>query len=546
MESEHLHSAFALLGPADTLGAVVVNLHSSHPRLARPRGWRAFLLLAFSFAVAPHLAAAEAQLVRGPYLQMPGPSTMTVRWRTDQPGLGRVRYGTQPLTLSLVAEAGATVTEHSVTVTNLQPDTLYYYSVGVGDRVLTNGSGFRFRTPAVTGGTRPFRVWVLGDCGYTNFSAGPVRDAFYQFTTNRPVDLWLMLGDNAYTGGTDGLYQNAVFNTYPTQLRQTPLFSTIGNQETAGSAMPLPTIAYFDIFTFPMNGELGGVPSGSERYFSFDYGNAHFVCLDSMSSSRATNSPMYVWLKSDLEANTNEWLIVFFHHPPYSKGSNDSDVQAPQIEMRANFVPLLEEHGVDLVLCGHSHSYERTWLMDGHYGLSGTFTDSMKVDGGDGHVGAGGSGAYQKATLGAAAHEGAVYVVAGSGSQVNHTGTLNHPATLRSAFVLGSVALDVHANRIDVRFIRETGAIDDDFTLVKGASPFRILRVQGGGGQFALRWTAVADRGYRVEFKAALSDPGWQDVSGLLRADGPVLGWSGAVPSPATAGGFFRVWSAED
>jgi len=493
----------------------------------------------------PLLRAADPRLMRGPYLQMPAPTSMTVRWRTDVAGVSRVQYGTDPGNLYAWADAVDLTTNHLVTLTNLLPGTFYYYSIGLTNLPLTNGPSFRFRTPPVTGSRDPFRVWVLGDSGYTNFSAVPVRDAYYNFTTNRYTDLWVMLGDNAYTGGTDGLYQNAVFNTYPTMLRQTPLVSTIGNQETAGSANPPTTIAYLEIFSLPMNAEGGGMASGTERYYSFDYGNVHFVCLDSMSTSRATNSAMYMWLQADLENNTNDWLIAFWHHPPYSKGSNDSDVRTEQIEIRSNFVPLLEAHGVDLVLCGHSHSYERSYLLDGHYGLSSTFDPSTMVkDRGDGRVGAGGSGAYAKATLGPARHEGAVYVVSGSGSQVNPLGTMNHPANYRGWFELGSVALDIHANRIDARFIRETGVIQDEFTLTKGALPFRIVGGRIEGDQVKLSWSSVADRGYRVEFKRNLTDPTWEDLSGLLRADGPVTAWSS--PAPRDPGGFYRIWSAED
>jgi len=83
-----------------------------------------------------------------------------------------------------------------------------------------------------------------------------------------------------------------------------------------------------------------------------------------MTQSRATNSPMANWLRADLDANTNQWLIAFWHHPPYSKGSHDSDDEIELIEMRQNIVPILEAHGVDLVVCGHSHNYERsTWCM---------------------------------------------------------------------------------------------------------------------------------------------------------------------------------------
>jgi hypothetical protein len=77
-------------------------------------------------------------------------------------------------------------------------------------------------------------------------------------------------------------------------------------------------------------------------------------------------------------------------------------------------------------------------------------------------------GAYQKPTSGTAPHEGAVYAVAGSSGQISG-GTLNHPAMFISLNQLGSMVLDVDGNRLDAKFLRETGAIDDSFTILKGS-----------------------------------------------------------------------------
>ena len=67
------------------------------------------------------------------------------------------------------------------------------------------------------------------------------------------------------------------------------------------------------------------------------------------------------------------WIVVMLHHPPYTKGNHDSDVKQNEIRVREKFVPLFEAAGVDLVLSGHSHSYERSRLINGHYGLSTDF-----------------------------------------------------------------------------------------------------------------------------------------------------------------------------
>src|SRR4051812_40731882 len=118
--------------------------------------------------------------------------------------------------------------------------------------------------------------------------------------------------------------------------------------------------------SLPRQAAAGGIASGTEAYYWFDYGNSHFVCLDSEETSRATNGAMATWLAQDLQSNTKDWLVAFFHHPPYSKGCSDTETNL--IEMRTNFVPILESHGVDIVLSGHSHSYERSRFIDGHHG----------------------------------------------------------------------------------------------------------------------------------------------------------------------------------
>ena len=88
-------------------------------------------------------------------------------------------------------------------------------------------------------------------------------------------------------------------------------------------------------------------------------------------------------LEADLAATDQDWIIAFWHPPSYTKGSHDSDTEIRLIEMRENLLPILENHGVDLVLTGHSHSYERSFLLDGHYGTSDTLTEEMQVDPGD-------------------------------------------------------------------------------------------------------------------------------------------------------------------
>ncbi|MFO1488990.1 MAG: metallophosphoesterase [Verrucomicrobiota bacterium] len=408
-------------------------------------------------------------VTRGPYLQLSTPTSIVIRWRTDIAANSRVIYGTGLGSLNFTNNDPALVTEHIVTLAGLTPDTKYFYAVGTSS-TLQNGPDAKlyFTTHPLPGSTKPLHLWVIGDAGTGNASQAAVRDAFYNVNGSRPVDGWLQLGDNAYNSGLDTEFQANMFNIYTNILCNTVTWPTLGNHETAQSTAYVDTYAHFQIFTLPTAGEAGGVPSGTEHYYSFDLGMAHFVCLDSMTANRSTTGAMATWLKADLAANTNRWLIAFWHHPPYTKGSHNSDTETELIQMRQNFNPILEAGGVDLVLSGHSHCYERSYLINGHYGLSTTFTTNMIVQPGSGRE-TNGIGAYLKPenpTTPPIGNRGAIYSVVGSSGQTSG-GSLNHAAHFISLNNLGSMVLDITTNRLDAVFLRETGATNDSFTIIK-------------------------------------------------------------------------------
>ncbi len=409
------------------------------------------------------------QVVRGPYLQLGTPTSVVVKWRTGSPSDSKVSYGADPTALTSSVTDGTSTTEHEVTVPGLTPDMKYFYSVGTTGGTLTGGdSDHYFITSPPTGTAKKTRLWLIGDAGTANADARAVRDAYLGFLDAENTDLLLMLGDNAYNDGTDSEYQGAVFDMYPQLLRNMVTWSTLGNHDghTADSATQ--TGPYYDIFTLPTAGEAGGLASGTEAYYSFDYGNIHFVCLDSHETPRNVGGAMMTWLAADLQANTQPWVIAFWHHPPYSKGSHNSDQESQLVDMRENALPILEAYGVDLVFSGHSHSYERSYFIDGHYGLSGTFVAAppMQKDAGSGQEE--NSGAYSKSTAIQSSHEGAVYTVAGSSGKVSG-GSLDHAAMFFSISSLGSVVVDVNGNRLDATFLDANGIIQDYYTLFKGA-----------------------------------------------------------------------------
>ena len=429
-------------------------------RLGVPATWWAALWLAF-FA---DYALAQS-VIRGPYLQQANPTSVVIRWRTDRSTDSRVAYGTSLGALSKNASSSSAGVEHALTLTGLRADTRYYYTVGSSARALAGGDeSHSFVTPPSVGSTRASRIWVLGDSGTANSNARAVRDAYVGFNGARHTDLLLMLGDNAYPDGTDREYQAAVFDMYPEVLRQTPLWPTLGNHDghTADSATQ--TGPYYEIFTLPTRAEAGGVASGTEAYYAFDHGNVHFISLESHETDRSRSGAMMRWLENDLAATDQTWIVAFWHHPPYTKGSHDSDRESSLVDMREIALPILESYGVDLVLTGHSHSYERSILLNGHYDVSSTLLSSMIIDDGDGREG--GDGSYTKTGDAGSASEGAVYAVAGSSGKVS-AAPLDHPAMFLSLATLGSMVLDVAGDRLDARFIDAAGEVRDRFTLQK-------------------------------------------------------------------------------
>jgi len=406
-------------------------------------------------------------VVRGPYLQTGTPTSIIVKWRTDVATSSRVWYGTNPnaLTNSAGFSFGSN-TDHEVQLNGLNSNQKYYYAVADANGFLTTaGEDYAFKTAPTTGTTQPFRAWILGDCGTGHDDARAVRDAYYGYVGNEHTDAVLMLGDNAYREGTDAQYQNAVFdNMYEDILQKSVLWSCPGNHEyyTAGAT------PYYDIFTFPTAGQAGGLASGTEAYYSFDYGNIHFISMDSHNTPKNPGDPMLVWLQNDLNFTSQDWIVVIFHHPPYTKGSHDSDNLNDSAgymrDMRENVLPMLESAGVDLVLSGHSHSYERSHLVKGHYGFSNTLTQSMILDDGGGKINE--NGAYDKKVTGATAGDGAVYITAGASGKVTG-GSLDHPVMYYSLNRLGAISLEICDNQLDLKYINDYGVIDDYFSIVK-------------------------------------------------------------------------------
>lgn len=434
-------------------------------------------------------------LQRGPYLQRGGPANAdpklryhAVRWRTDFPTDTRLWLGSSPTQLALQHTDANLKLDHEVVMSGLSSDTVYFYAIGNAAGVMAGGDKHHyFRTAPPPNSTKKTRVWVIGDSGTGLAPTRAVIDGYQKFVTNngnRTADVWLTVGDNAYFRGTDSQYQTGLFDMFADQLRNTFFMPAFGNHDWF-SADSLPQCGvYYDIFTLPKRGEAGGVASGTEAYYSYDHNDIHFICLDSYDSDRPpwdVNNPaahllnpagaMLTWLKADLAQTQARWIIAYWHHPPYSRGSHDSDNDSePEMgDMRRHVLPVLEAAGVDLVLTGHSHGYERSYLLDGHYqkAIELLQKPQLVLDRGNGREGPGGDGFYAKPSTRKGAHEGAVYAVVGSSGWVS-PGTYDHPAMAVCRTEYGSMVIDVDGDTLVANFIDIGGVARDRFVIRKG------------------------------------------------------------------------------
>lgn len=445
----------------------------------------------------------NAQLVtRGPYLQFPTSESMKVMWRTDISTPSRVYYGSSVATVmdNQIDDATA-VTNHTANITGLNPDTEYYYAISDGTNVLAGAdANHRFKTSPVIGTVQPFRTWVIGDFGKGNAKQMDVKNAFLDHVGDNMPDLWLWLGDNAYDEGTDEEFTQKVFGTqygYGEVFPRVPFMATPGNHD-YGSVLNILTGAdpethdgpYYDIVDVPTNGEIGGVPSGYELYYSFDYANVHFVSMNSEIGSifvgdwdwtgaspfsSFSTSPFTDWLHADLQANDKPWVVAYMHQPPHTDGSHESDAfwEVYMEAMRENIMPILESYGVDLVLAGHSHVYERSYLIEGFYGLPADFDANQHVvDGSSGKLSDGTP--YVKYHDGPEPNLGTMYIVQGNSGSNDSDANLQHPAMYYGHgcdTCVGSTMLYAHGDTLSGYYLTKDGEILDDWAIVKQLYP---------------------------------------------------------------------------
>ena len=385
-------------------------------RLLRPPGnllgrvsIRAGVVLGLTTLLAAS-SAATVTLTRGPYLQRLTTTAVTIVWNTDVPAACSLAI--RPLGGTAAVIQGETGTVCAIPVTNRAPGTQYAYVPRADGVPLDAESVFRTDGPG-----RPFSFLVVGDSGLTGPDQTAVRDRMLE----TPPDFLLHTGDMAYPDGAAEDFNPKFFWPYRDLIRHLVFWPCLGNHDrNTDNGAP-----WRAAFYTPANN-----PAGSENYYSFDFGNAHFVVLNS-NGDTAPGSPQHTFLDRELGASKALWKFVIFHHTIYSSGNHGS-----RIDIRNSLVPLLDQHGVDVVFMGHDHDYERTLSLRG-----------------DQVVGPG---------------AGTVYVTTGGGGGELHPFETENAFTAYKEVAFHYTRVAVDGSTLLLQMIREDGAVRDAMTLGKG------------------------------------------------------------------------------
>jgi chitodextrinase len=308
------------------------------------------------------LAPGAVKIVRGPYAVKVTATSAVISWWTNVAVAGSVTFTGRP------AVSDAATMQHAVTVTGLTAGTRYSYTVS-GGSVTATGS---VRT-AVPAGT-PYTFAVIGDYGAGSSPEQQNADRIAGYNS----DFVQTVGDNIYpsAGFPDPSFatqysdlDGRFFKQFGRVLKTQAFFPANGNHEYYSSNQ------WWN--AFPM-------PGSNNSWYSYNWGDAHILVLDSM-QPYTSGSPQYAFAQADLAgaaATSARWQIVVSPNPPYNTTNSPTGGSSGT---RASLVPLFQSHGVDLVLSGDAHNYQRSKpLINGAPVTSGGVTYVVSGGGGNG------------------------------------------------------------------------------------------------------------------------------------------------------------------
>lgn len=292
----------------------------------------------------------QVTLKRAPYLQSVIADSATVLWRTDRPmptGLQIRKKGETDwfYVHGSNKKTNTGLIEHEAVIRNLASGGIYEYRLMQGNRPAWDKITYSFPAAKYQGEDR-FTFFAAGDIGEP-VADGGTPDQMGKTLAQRvsDFDFGLLLGDIIYPDGKSEVYDAQLFDYFTEVFPYVPIFSVLGNHD-----WHEPEKNYMQEWKLPHN----------EHYYSFDYGNTHFVALDTEMGGMYDIENQLAWLKEDLEKHKNApWLIVYLHH------NGHSCTYKKDYEGVVKLYPIFAKYGVDLVLNGHAHTYERLNPMDG-------------------------------------------------------------------------------------------------------------------------------------------------------------------------------------
>jgi len=228
----------------------------------------------------------------------------------------------------------------SLVVFSSLPSVSYGQTVATGSKVAARAnSSLKLALPLKEGS---LRFAVIGDTGSGTDKQQQVGDMMVRYRTVFPFEFVLMMGDNLYGGESAVDFETKFSDVYKPLLDdKVKFYAALGNHDLA-----LQT----NYVNFNMNGK---------EYYRIKKGNVAFYALN----SNYMDAKQVKWLEDELAKDTSDWKICFFHHPPYSSaGKHGSDKQ-----LREVVEPIFVKYGVNLVLTGHDHVYERIKPQKGIY-----------------------------------------------------------------------------------------------------------------------------------------------------------------------------------
>lgn len=212
-------------------------------------------------------------------------------------------------------------------------------SNGNGKVRSSSSSLLKVNLPAKEGSVR---FVIIGDTGTGSRQQRELADVLVKARASFPYDFVLLLGDNLYGGESPADYKNKFSDIYrPILDQKVKFYAALGNHDE-------PSQRFYEFFN--MDGK---------EYYRFTKGNVAFYALN----SNYMDKKQLQWLENELAKDTSEWKITFHHHPPYSSGGKHGSDSA----LRKVVEPIFQKYGVNAVLAGHDHFYERIKPQKGIY-----------------------------------------------------------------------------------------------------------------------------------------------------------------------------------